>query len=212
MISQLTGRLQRLSEGKALIDLGTGVCYDVHVPACDCRQIERLTGQDVTLHTIHYLEGDPARGNLLPRLVGFLAESDREFFRIFTTVKGIGIRRALRAMARPVSEVAAAIVAKDVRLLKNLPEIGPRMAERLITELQDKVSAYAGETSATAATAAQTDKMPEPAMEAVAVLVQLGERRNDAIALVERVLAVAPEATTPEAIIQYVYKLKGRSR
>ena len=214
MISRITGRLQRLSEGEALIDLGTGVCYDVHVPACDCERIERLTGQDVTLHTIHYLEGDPARGNLLPRLVGFLAEADREFFRVFTTVKGIGIRKALRALARPVSEVAAAIVAKDVRLLKNLPEIGPRMAERLVTELQDKVAAYAGEASATAAgsAAGSAIKLPDCASEAVSVLVQLGERRNDAIALVERVLAVAPEAASPEAIIQAVYRLKGSGK
>lgn len=211
MISRITGRLQRLSEGEALIDLGTGVCYDVHVPACDCERIDHLIGQDVTLHTIHYLEGDPSRGNLMPRLVGFLAETDREFFRVFTTVKGIGIRKALRALARPVSEVAAAIVAKDVRLLKSLPEIGPRMAERLVTELQDKISAYAGEASATAV-AGQIDRMPEPAVEAVSVLVQLGERRNDAIALVERVLGVAPELSSPEAIIQYVYRLKGGNR
>jgi len=213
MISRITGRLECLREGEALIDLGMGVCYNVHVPACDCRRLEGLIGQDVTLHTIHYLEGDPARGNLLPRLVGFLAEADREFFRVLVTVKGIGIRKALRALARPVSEVAAAIVAKDVRMLKNLPEIGPRMAERLVTELQGKVAAYAGETPAYAGEAPeQTDKMPEPAMEAVAILVQLGERRNDAIALVKRVLAVAPEAAGPEAIIQSVYRLKGSSR
>lgn len=212
MISRITGRLQRLREGEALIDLGTGVCYDVHIPACDCEPIERLTGQDVTLHTIHYFEGDPSRGSLIPRLVGFLTETDREFFRVFTTVKGIGIRKALRALARPVSEIAGAIVAKDVRLLKSLPEIGPRMAERLVTELQGKVAAFAGEASATAGAAGQPDKLPEPAAEAVAVLVQLGERRNDAVALVERVLAVAPEAATCEAIIQAVYRLKGSGK
>ncbi len=212
MISRITGRLQRLSEGEALIDLGTGICYDVHIPACDCEPIEQLTGQDVTFHTIHYIEGDPSRGSLLPRLVGFLTETDREFFRVFTTVRGIGIRKALRALARPVSEIAGAIVAKDVRLLKSLPEIGPRMAERLVTELQGKVTAYASETSAADAADGQPDKLPEPAAEAVAVLVQLGERRNDAIALVERVLAVSPDLSSPEAIIQYVYRLKGRGK
>ena len=86
------------------------------------------------------------------------------------------------------------------------------MAERLVTELQGKVAAFAGEASATAGAVGQPDKLPEPAAEAVAVLVQLGERRNDAVALVERVLAVAPEAATCEAIIQAVYRLKGRNR
>jgi len=157
------------------------------------------------------LEGDPARGNLLPRLVGFLSEMDREFFRIFITVKGIGIRKALRALARPMSEVAAAIVAKDVRALKDLPEIGPRMAERLVTELADKVAAYAGLAipAGAGAAAGPAERMSEAAREAVGVLVQLGERRNDAIALVDRVLAVAPEVSSTEAIIQAVYRLKG---
>jgi Holliday junction DNA helicase RuvA len=213
MISRMTGRLERLCEGAALMDLGSGFCYEVHVPACDVERLERLAGQDVTLHTIHYLEGDPARGNLLPRLVGFLSETDREFFRVFITVKGIGIRKALRALARPMSEIAAAIVAKDVRALKDLPEIGPRMAERLATELADKVAAYAGQAMPAAGGAAgPAERMSEPAREAVSVLVQLGERRNDAVALVDRVLAVAPEAASTEAIIQAVYRLKGSSR
>ncbi len=207
----MTGRLERLCEGAALMDLGAGFCYEVHVPACDVERLERLAGQDVTLHTIHYLEGDPARGNLVPRLVGFLSETDREFFRIFITVKGIGIRKALRALARPMSEIAASIVAKDIRALKDLPEIGPRMAERLATELADKVAAYVGQAVAGPAGAAAglAEKMSEAAREAVSVLVQLGERRNDAIALVDRVLAVAPEAASTEAIIQAVYRLKG---
>jgi Holliday junction DNA helicase RuvA len=209
MISRMTGRLERLCEGVALIDLGAGFCYEVHVPACDVERLGHLSGQDVTLHTIHYLEGDPARGNLLPRLVGFLSETDREFFRVFITVKGIGIRKALRALARPMNEIAAAIVAKDVRALKDLPEIGPRMAERLATELADKVAAYAGQAMPAAGAAGAAEKMSEAAREAVTVLVQLGERRNDAVALVDRVLAVAPEASSTEAIIQAVYRLKG---
>ena len=214
MISRITGRLERLLEGEALIDLGAGFCYDVHIPACDVELLQRRAGQDVTLHTIHYLEGDPARGNLLPRLVGFLSETDREFFRIFITVKGIGIRKALRALARPMSEVAAAILAKDVRALKDLPEIGPRMAERLVTELADKVAAYAGQAIpvGAGAVAGPAERMSESAREAVDILVQLGERRNDAIALVDRVLAVAPEASSTEAIIQAVYRLKGGTR
>ena len=210
MISRMTGRLDRLCEGAALIDLGTGFCYEVHVPACDVERLERLAGQDVTLHTIHYLEGDPARGNLLPRLVGFLSETDREFFRVFITVKGIGIRKALRALARPIGEIAAAIAAKDVRTLKDLPEIGPRMAERLATELADKVAAYVGEAVARPAGAAgPAERMSQPAQEAVAVLVQLGERRNDAVALVDRVLAVAPEPASTEQIIQAAFRIKG---
>jgi Holliday junction DNA helicase RuvA len=174
----------------------------VLVPAFDVERLSRRIGQDVILHTVHFVEGDPAHGVQTPRLVGFLAETDREFFRIFTRVKGIGVRKALRALVRPVGEVAAAIQAKDAKFLVALPEIGRRTAEQIIAELHGKVEEFAGPAAAPAAPA-----LPAPAAEALAVLVQLGERRADATALIERVLTVAPEAG-PEAIIQHVYRLK----
>lgn len=204
MISRIMGKLEQVDGAGALIDTGSGVWYEVMLPACDVERLSRRVGQEVVLHTIHYLEGDAARGSLVPRLVGFLADADREFFRVFTTVQGVGIRKALRALARPPAEIAAAIQAKDAKLLIALPEIGKRLAERLITELQDKVGDFAGEF----APAARAAEMPEAAAEAVAVLVQLGERRADAVVLVDRVLAVAPETDTAEAIIQHVYRLK----
>ena len=203
MISRITGTLERIDEGKALIDVHAGVCYEVHVPACDAELLAERVGQSETFHTIHYLEGDPARGNLAPRLVGFLTEQDREFFRLFTTVKGIGMRKALRALVRPLGEVAAAIQARDARFLQLLPEIGKRTAEQVIAELHGKVDAFA-----VGAPAPERAEMPEAAAEAVAVLVQLGERRADAMALVQRVLAAAPEMNSPEVIIQHAYRLK----
>lgn len=205
MISRIAGRLEQVDSDGALIDAAAGLWYEVRIPACDVERLSRRVGQDVALHTIHYIEGDPARGSLVPRLVGFLTESDRAFFRIFTTVKGVGIRKALRALVRPAAEIAAAIRAKDTKTLVALPEIGRHLAERLITELQGKVDEFAGDAPIGAA---EPSEMSEAAAEAVAVLVQLGERRADAVALVDRVLAVAPEADSPEGIIQHVYRLK----
>jgi len=205
VIARLTGRLEQVSLGSALIDAGSGVWYEVLVPAFDVERLTRRAGQEVVLHTIHYVEGDPAHGVQTPRLIGFLTEADRRFFRIFTTVKGIGVKKALRALARPVSEVAAAIQAKDAKFLVALPEIGRRTAEQIIAELHGKVEEFAGEVRAGAG---EAPAMPSAAAEAVAVLVQLGERRPDAMALVERVLAVAPELDSPQAIIQQAYRLK----
>jgi Holliday junction DNA helicase RuvA len=206
MISRIAGKLEHMDGAAALVDAGAGLWYEVMVPAFDVERLSRRVGQDVVLHTIHYVEGDPGRGNLVPRLVGFLTETDREFFRVFITVQGVGIRKALRALARPPAEIAAAIQAKDTKLLIALPEIGRKMAERLITELADKVDAFAGKLPGGAA--GERAEMPEAAAEAVAVLVQLGERRPDAVALVHRVLAVAPELSSPESIIHQVYRLK----
>jgi len=202
MIARISGRLEQVSGAAVLVDAGAGVWYEVLVPACDLERHSRKLGQETVLHTIHYVEGDPTRGNLTPRLVGFLAADDRQFFRLFTTVKGIGIRKALRALARPVGEIAAAIQNKDARALAMLPEIGKRLAEQIIAELHGKVEAFA------AAAAAPQAEMPQAAAEAVAVLVQLGEKRPDAAALVERVLAVAPDASSAEQIIQHAYRLK----
>jgi Holliday junction DNA helicase RuvA len=202
MIARIAGRLEQVSTGSALIDAGNGLWYEVLVPAFDMERLSRRVGQETILHTIHYLEGDPAYGSQTPRLIGFLSETDRQFFRVFTTVKGIGAKKALRALARPVSEIAAAIQAKDSKFLVALPEIGRRTAEQIVAELHGKVEAFAG-----AARPAEPP-MPEPGAEAVAVLVQLGERRADAVALVQRVLTVAPDLKAPEAILQQAYRLK----
>lgn len=205
MIARITGRLEEVGDGSALVDCGVGLWYEVRVPACELDRLTRRVGQEVVLHTLHVIEGDPSRGGqVVPRLIGFSTEADRDFFKTFTKVKGIGVRKALRALVRPFAEVAAAIEAKDARLLVALPEIGKRTAELIIAELNGKVSQFAGEVSPTG----ETSELSEAGDEAVSALVQLGEKRPDAMALVERVLTIAPEAQTPEEIIRYVYKLK----
>ncbi len=207
MIARISGRLEEVTGPSVLIDVGGGLWYEVFVPACDAERLRRRLGQDIVLHTIHHLEGDPSHGSQVPRLIGFLTETDRDFFRLFTTVKGIGLRKALRALVRPPVEVAAAIANKDAKFLIALPEIGRRTAEQIIVELSGKVDDFAGELAPEAEA-----EFSESAAEAIAVLVQLGERRADAAALVERVLAVAPELQSPEEIIQKVYKLKTGGR
>jgi len=204
MIARIAGRLEHVVDGAGLIDTGSGLWYEVLIPACDVERLTRRVGQDVVLATIHYLDGAPSRGSQTPRLVGFSREEDRRFFTLFTTVKGIGIRKALRALARPVAEVAAAIAGRDAKFLATLPEIGKRTAEQIIAELHGKVDEFAGP----AVVAGAEGELSAAASEAVAVLVQLGEKRADAIALVQRVLAVAPEADSAEQIIQHAYKVK----
>jgi len=207
MIARLAGTLEQVSNGAAVVDAGGGLWYEVLIPSCDAERLGRLTGQSVVLYTIHYVEGDPSHGLQMPRLIGFTSPSDREFFRVFTKVKGIGVRKALRALARPMPEVAAAIQNKDAKYLVALPEIGRRLAEQIVAELHGKVEKFAGE-----AAPARSAELPEPAAEALAVLVQLGERRADAAALVDRVLAVAPELDRAEAIIQQAYRLKAAGK
>lgn len=205
MIARISGILEQVTPSAALVATGAGLWYEVLLPASDLGRLDSRLGQEIILFTIHYLEGDPSHGAQTPRLVGFLTASDREFFKVFTTVKGIGNRKALRALAKPVSEIAAAIQARDTKMLVELPEIGKRTADQIVAELHDKVEPFAGP-----AGLSKDDQTPlsAAASEAVVVLVQLGERRPDAVALVDRVLAVAPDLATPETIIQHVYRLK----
>lgn len=206
MIARIAGRLEQLTETTAMIDTGAGLWYEVLIPAYSFERLSRKLGEDIVLHTIHYLDGDPTRGGQTPRLIGFPSETDRQFLQVFTTVKGIGIRKALRALARPVGDVAAAIAAEDIKFLTLLPEIGKRTAQQIVAELREKMDPFAEAAALSAGTAAS--ELSAAATEAVSVLIQLGEKRADAAALVQRVLAVAPETHTPEAIIQHVYKLK----
>ena len=204
MIVRITGKLQEVTATAARVELDGGTWYEALVPAFDIERLSGRIGQQVVLHTIHFIEGDPSRGGITPRLVGFASEDDRDFFTRFITVKGVGIRKALRALARPVAEVAAGIQAKDAAFLTALPDIGKRTAEQIIAELHGKIDEFAGPAAETSPPA----ELSEPASEALAVLVQLGEKRADAAALIERVLSVAPDMDSPDQIIEKAYRLK----
>src|SRR5207302_2575225 len=93
----------------------------------------------IALQTIFYIEGNAMGGRMNPRLVGFLSEIDREFFEIFCSVDGVGVRKALRAMVRPVRELARTIQDQDVRTLATFPGIGEATAERILAKLRRKV-------------------------------------------------------------------------
>ena len=80
---------------------------------------------------------------LVPRVVGFLSAIDREFFEIFCSVDGVGVRKALRAMVRPVREIARTIEEQDVKQLSTFPGIGEATAERIVAKLRRKVGKFA---------------------------------------------------------------------
>ena len=98
MISAITGRLLAVADRGVTLQVGP-MQYDLLVPAFDLQMLHSRIGSEVTFHTILYLEGDAARGNLEPRLIGFSNARDKLFFDKFTTVKGIGTKTALRALS-----------------------------------------------------------------------------------------------------------------
>ncbi|NCY03090.1 MAG: Holliday junction DNA helicase RuvA [Planctomycetia bacterium] len=142
MIKRVSGVLERVEPSAVELALGPAV-HEVLVPEFVRRGLQQKLGQTVTLHTLEFLEGNPTRGNLVPRLVGFLTEVEREFFELICEVDGVGVRKALRAIVRPVGEIATAIEEQDAALLATLPGIGAATAERMIAKLRRRMPKFA---------------------------------------------------------------------
>jgi Holliday junction DNA helicase RuvA len=216
MITRLAGRLERLDEHAAIVHTpGAPWALEVLLPGYLARDLAQRTGQDVTLHTLFYLEGQGQGSSFIPRLIGFTTPDERAFFELFTTVKGIGNRKALRALAEPPARVAAAIAARDAKALVALPEIGKRLAETVIAELHGKVDAYLlgdlPDPDRPAPRPTMEGKLRPPAVaDAIDALCALGETRADAERKVDLALGrLEPSARArydaPDKILALVY-------
>lgn len=142
LITRITGTLVRLGEAAAHIDVGSFE-HEVYVPEFVRRQLQPQVGQTVSLKTIQYIEGNPQQGRLTPRMVGFLSDAELEFFELVCSVDGMGVKKTLRAMVRPVREVAEAIEEQNIKELSLLPGIGPAMSERIVAKLRRKMARFA---------------------------------------------------------------------
>jgi Holliday junction DNA helicase RuvA len=142
MITKITGKLLGVHEDTLALGVGAFE-YEVLIPDYNRRLLQARLGQEISLFTIEYLEGNQMSSRFTPRLIGFLQEVEREFFDLFCSVDGVGVKKALRAMIRPVKEVATAIEEQDAKFLSALPGVGPATAERVIAKLRRKVPKFA---------------------------------------------------------------------
>ena len=138
MIVRLTGTLIEIAEESVVVDRD-GEAREVLVPPFAINELAAYRGRVVTLHTIEFLEGNQASGNLAPRMLGFLHTEDRDFFKRFTGVKGIGPRKALRMLCEPVRRIASWIESGDTKALARLPGIGARGSELVVASLKGKM-------------------------------------------------------------------------
>lgn len=142
MITRITGILNRVLEEEVRLQVGA-LEYQVLVPECVRRSVQTSVGKELTFHTIHYLDGNPMQGRVVPRLIGFSSEVELDFFELFCTVDKVGTRKALKALVRPVKEVADAIQRQDSKWLSTLPGVGGPTAEKIIATLRRKVTRFA---------------------------------------------------------------------
>ena len=180
MIAKLKGVVDSVDTDSAIVDVG-GVGYLVSASARTLRDLVVGGSATVLVETI-------VREDAIA-LYGFLEAAERDWFRILTTVQGVGARVALSILSTlSPDEIARAIVAQDRATLSRPAGVGPKLAARLATELKDKAAAFgiASPASSTpdAAASAPVGSLNE---DAVSALVNLGYRRVDAFGAVARV-------------------------
>ena len=203
MIRKISGSLERVEP--TAIELAVGnIVHEVLVPDMVRSQLQAKLGSDISLYTLEYLEGNPTRGNLVPRIVGFLSEVEREFFELFCEVDGVGVRKALRAMVRPVGEVATAIEEQNAAALSKLPGVGAATAERIIAKLRRKMPKFAllvAKDSPPGSTAGG-DVLSETAD----VLRSLGHSEGDARRLVDGLRDNGRKIKDVQAALELIYR------
>lgn len=200
MLVRLTGILEEVSEHRAAIapaapvadasaDARGPISYELLLPAYLGARLLGREGDRITLHTIQYLESVNQGASFIPRLIGFASPAERRFFELFTSVKGLGNRRALRALAEEPATVARWIAEEDLKALQRLPEIGKRLAETIVVDLREKVQPFivGGEIEAKGSILGAGASLPRPvsrlpafATDAVEALITLGETRAEA--------------------------------
>ncbi len=213
MLSTVRGILQNVAEESVTLRVDP---FDVEVlvPDHTRRIVSSKLGEPIALYTIFYIEGSAMVGRLVPRLVGFLSTIDREFFDIFCSVDGVGVKKALRAMVRPVRELARAIEDQDVKLLATFPGIGEATAERIVAKLRRKVGKFALIVSAEpAAPGAAPGKIngepageqPDVIRDTYAALLSVGHGEAQARQAIDRVLASKKKFKSVADMIEAIY-------
>jgi Holliday junction DNA helicase RuvA len=204
LITKINGLLLSLTDDSATLSIAPFE-YEVAIPEFTRRQLQGEIGKSISLHTIHYIEGNAAQGSrLVPKLVGFLSTAERDFFELFCSVDGVGVKKALRAMTRPVQDTAVLIEQQDAKGLSSLPGVGPATAEKIIATLRRKMPRFA---LLVRRDAPGVDlQKPGVVDETFQALIVLGHSEADARKLIEQVLAGGKKHKDSEAMIQAIYQ------
>ncbi|MDE0340940.1 MAG: helix-hairpin-helix domain-containing protein [Nitrospinae bacterium] len=209
MIRQISGEIIDVDAECVILKTSAGIAYEIQVGGYAVHELQALMGarEAVELHTHHYLEGNVATGQLLPRLVGFLSAEERAFFLSFIKVPGISPKSGVRAMSLPPLQIAEAIATANATLLTKLPGIGRKKAEQVISTLREEIAELhlTGDLAPPSGARQETTPLHGDVM---AVLVgQLGYRTPEAENLVERAVAELGADAEAEAILQEVFRL-----
>jgi holliday junction DNA helicase RuvA len=197
MIGKLKGTIDTYGEDFIIVDVHS-VGYLVH---CSARTLQALPapGEAVTLAIETHVREDQIK------LFGFLSDGEREWFRLLQTVQGVGTKVALSVLStlKP-AELATAIAMRDKAMVARTPGVGPKVAERIVTELKDKAPAYADIDPAVVRLAGSIEerRAPGPVADAVSALVNLGYGQPQAAAAIATATRSAGEGADAARLIR----------
>lgn len=197
MIGKLKGTIEEIAEDHVLIDVH-GVCY---VASCSSRTLSRLgsVGEAAVLFIETYVREDQLR------LFGFETALEREWFRLLQSVQGVGAKVALAVLSTlSASELANAIALQDKAMVARAPGIGPKVAQRVVTELKNKAPAFAGDAGAAMGLKQELGEgvASAPVADAVSALSNLGYSRDQAANAVAAALKAAGESPDSAKLIR----------
>jgi Holliday junction DNA helicase RuvA len=204
MITKITGVLNRVLDEEVRLQVGDFE-YQVLVPDFVRRALQNRTGEKITLHTSHYLDGNPMQGKVVPRLIGFTTENEMDFFDLFCTVDKVGVKKAIKALVRPIQDIADAIQRQDAKWLTSLPGIGTATADQVVATLRRKVTRFAlvGERTSEAVGANIDGQLLEDVYNA---LLGLGHPPPEARRRLDKLLATGQTYTSVEAMLMEIFK------
>ena len=197
MIGKLTGTIDSVGEDFVILDVH-GVGYLVH---CSARTLQELpaVGEAVVLAIETYVREDQIR------LFGFLADIEREWFRLLQTVQGVGAKMALSVLGTlKHNELASAIAMRDKAMIARAPGVGPKVAERICNELRDKTPEFSAVDRALVRLmgAVEEKSAPRTVADAVSALLNLGYGPPQAAAAIAAAVREAGEGADTARLIR----------
>ena len=206
MISAIRGKLVKRSDSNLHVDIG-GLVYEVLVPLTVLNELKDTNeGGEISLVTFHYYASDPSKS--FPILIGFTNEIEKEFFEKFITVSGVGPKAAIKAINKPISEIAQAIDSGDISFLRSLPGIGEQRAKEIVAKLQNKIGKFGLIQDRFKSAPKKAEGAEDIKNEAMQVLIQLQYKKHQAEEMVKKALERNASVSTSEELLNEVYKQK----
>jgi len=197
MIGKLKGIIDSYGEDFVILDVH-GVGYVVQ---CSSRTLQKLpqAGEAASLSIETHVREDAIR------LYGFASDGERDWFRLLQSVQGVGAKVALAILgALSPGELATALATQDKAMVGRAPGVGPKLAQRIVSELKDKAPAFASIDPTVMRLAGEDEAKtaPKPVQDAISALVNLGYGRPQAAAAVAASVKELGESAETPALIR----------